>query len=154
FPEVCLVLVDARRVRTHSGQKRGTRRIAERVLAVAAIEAHAPVGEPVDVGRPHDGMTVAAERRVLIVGRDGKNIQPALRPGIEALEHQHGAERQDAHLHDLPPPARAYHTFLPATMSAADAAKLRTGPHPNSSCYLNARRGRNTNTHTNRTKQR
>src|SRR5262249_57677442 len=50
--EVGLVLVDLRGVGAQAGQERRPAWVAKRELAVGPIEAHALLGEPIDIRRP------------------------------------------------------------------------------------------------------
>src|SRR5437773_967570 len=74
LPSVCsssLPVLSARK----ASQERGTAGTAKRKLAVSAIKAHSPRGQPVDVRRFDRTMAVAAEVVVHIVHGDEQNVQ-------------------------------------------------------------------------------
>jgi hypothetical protein len=80
------VVVDARGLRAPAAQQRRARRIAQRIIAVRMIEAHAAPGEPVDVRRLHDGIAVAADTVIEVVDGDQQYIEfsaPRLRQGSQ-----------------------------------------------------------------------
>lgn len=66
---------------TPPAKERSARRIAERILRVRAVEAHAAPGESIYVRRLDDLMTVSAEVGVKVVNGDEEDVQLALRRG-------------------------------------------------------------------------
>ena len=55
-------------------EKRTSRRTTHGILAIGPIEPHALRRQGVEIRRAHDGMAIAAERRVEIVDRDEQHV--------------------------------------------------------------------------------
>jgi hypothetical protein len=55
-------------------QHRGAGGIAQRLLAVGAIKAHAHLREPVEVRRLGDGIAVATDAAVQVIGNEEKHV--------------------------------------------------------------------------------
>ena len=80
----------------------GSRRSADRLLAVGGEEGPAATGKPVDVRRLGQWITVTTKRRPQVVDGDKQHIRPL--PGL-SLHHLRSAEdRSDPHQtnHDEP----------------------------------------------------
>ena len=61
--------------------KMRVRRIAERVLAIGAVEANTARGQAIDVGCVHDGVAITTDAIVEVVGGDEQDIQFACSGG-------------------------------------------------------------------------
>ena len=72
--EVCRQVPDAQRVGPQSGQHRGARGIAQRLLAIGTLEHPATLGQAVDVRADHMPGTVAAQFRPQIVRHEKQDI--------------------------------------------------------------------------------
>ena len=73
--EVVGEIKDAGRVRPQASKHRGATGAAERKLAVGALKAHAAGGQPIDVGRFHQRMPIAAQVGIHVVNRDEQHVQ-------------------------------------------------------------------------------
>jgi hypothetical protein len=69
------VVIDLRRIRPPSGHKRRAAGIAQRELAIGAIKAHTPAGEPINIWRFNQRMPVTTQRIVHIIRRDEQHVQ-------------------------------------------------------------------------------
>lgn len=76
-----LVAEDAGGIRPKPREERRAARIANRVLAMRAIEAHPARREPVEVRRFDLRVAVAAEARAQIVSDDEEDVEGASRRG-------------------------------------------------------------------------
>src|SRR5439155_3955556 len=81
LPEVRGVLLDARRVGPPAGHEGRSARVAERILAVGAVEPDPSRRQAVDVRRPDERMAIAADAIVEIVRGDKEDIELPLRVG-------------------------------------------------------------------------
>ena len=71
-------IVNLDRVRITAGEQRSPRRIAQRELAVRAVELQTLLGESVDVRRLDMGLAAATELRPEVVDGDEQDIRPRL----------------------------------------------------------------------------
>ena len=72
----CRVVGHASLVRSQAGQERRAARIADRILHIGPLEAHAAFRQPVDVRRLHRRVAVTAERVAQIIHGDEQNVRP------------------------------------------------------------------------------
>ena len=76
FAKLRGVFEDLGGVRSQSGQERGSRRVAQGILTVGAIEPDAAGRQAVDVGRLHPRISIAAEPGIQIVRDNVQDIEP------------------------------------------------------------------------------
>jgi hypothetical protein len=72
--EIAQVVEDARGSRVASGEQRGARGVAKRVLAVGALKSDAPPCQAVYVGDADDGVAIAAQFGPEVVHGDEQNV--------------------------------------------------------------------------------
>jgi len=97
---------DPRRFGPQAAQERNSRRIADRVLAVGAVEPHALLRQAVDRRRLDDRMAVAAEVVVEIIGDDEENVGAAWRFGGSGLRQNNQRQQRQRDSHEKNRPAR------------------------------------------------
>ena len=83
------VVVDAGRVRAQAREEGGAARVAERVLAVGAVEADTFAGEGVDVRRQRLA-TVSPHAGTAVIGDEQQDVLTGRREGGEAREQGEG----------------------------------------------------------------
>jgi hypothetical protein len=68
---------DARRVRPPPAEQRSSRRIAQRILTIGTLKAHAAGGQAIEVGSFDERMPIAAEHGVEVVDRNEEDVELA-----------------------------------------------------------------------------
>ena len=82
-------------VRIAAAQERSPRRVADRVLAIRAIESYAPRGEAIDIRRLNQFVAVAAEVVVQVVGHDEHDVLARWLFGIDRSNTRRDSRQDD-----------------------------------------------------------